>query len=99
MVTPFTHFLVAVASLATFYGVVATPASARADDMSAVAHVPAELLRWHSGLTGTGDSLFKPEWKSTLTAIDPENTRKSARNPAGTRDGSAQSARDAGQGQ
>lgn len=93
MATPFRHLLAAVASLATVYCVVATSGNTRADDMSPVAQVPAELLRWHSGLTGTSDSRCKPEWKSTLTAIDPEDARKSAPNPAGTRDGPAQTAR------
>jgi hypothetical protein len=74
MATPFTHLLVAVASLATVYCVVATSGHARADDMSAVAYVPAELVQWHTGLTVTSDSYVKPEWKSTLTAIDPQDS-------------------------
>ena len=80
MATPFTHLLVAVATLATVYCVVAAPGNARADDMSAVAHAPAELaelVQWHSGIhsgiTVTSDSCVNPEWKSTITAIDPED--------------------------
>jgi hypothetical protein len=74
MATPFTHLLVAVASLTTVYPVVAAFGNAWADDMSAVAHAPAELLQWHSGLTVTSDCCVKREWKSTLTAIDPEDS-------------------------
>jgi hypothetical protein len=70
MATPFTHLLIAVGSLVTVYFVVA----AWADDRSAGAHAPAELLQWHSGLTVSSDSYVKPEWKSTLTAIDPEDS-------------------------
>jgi hypothetical protein len=73
MATSFTRLLVAVASLATVYAVVAARGNAWADDLSAVAHAPAELLQWHSGLT-VSDSCVKPEWKSTLTAIDPEDS-------------------------
>ena len=72
MATPFTHLLVAVTGLATVYGAVASPGIARADGKSAVAPVPAELVQWHSGLSVTSGSHSKPEWKSTLTAIDPE---------------------------
>lgn len=74
MATPFTHLLVAVASLATVYSFVAASGNAWADDMSAVAHAPAELVQWHSGLTVTSGSCVKPEWKSTLTAIDAEDS-------------------------
>ena len=126
MATPFRHLLAAVASLATVYCVVATWGNARADDMSAVAYIPAELVQWHSGLTVTGDSYVRPERKRALRATDPQDStaylvmhgavgirdvaedgsdssldafaapksaRKSARNPGGTRDGSAQRAR------
>lgn len=74
MAAPFTHLLVAIGSLATVYSVVAASGNAWADDMSTVVHAPAELLQWHSGLTVTSDSCVKPEWKSTLTAIDPEDS-------------------------
>lgn len=74
MATPYTHLLVAVASVATVYCVVAASGNAWADDMSAVAHAPAELVQWHSGLSVTSDSRVTPEWKSTVTAIDPEDS-------------------------
>lgn len=74
MATSLTHLLVAACSLATVYSVVAASGNAWADDMSALAYAPAELLQWHSGLTVTSDSYVKPEWKSTLTAIDPEDS-------------------------
>jgi hypothetical protein len=77
MATPFTHFLAAVASLATVCSVVAASGNAWADDMSAAAHAPAELLQWHSGLIVTSGSCVKPSWKSTLTAIDPEDSTAS----------------------
>ena len=73
MATPFTHLLVAVASLATVYSVVATSGSAWADNMSAEASIPAQLVQWHSGLTVTSDFRAEPEWKSNLSAIDPED--------------------------
>jgi hypothetical protein len=70
MATPCRRLLVAVAGLAA---VVATSGNALADDISAVVRVPAELMQWHSGLSGTSDSRFKPERNSTPTAIDPED--------------------------
>jgi hypothetical protein len=73
MATPVTHFLVAVAGLATMYSVAAMSGDAWADDMSAVAYTPAELLQWHSGLTVTSDFCVKQERKSTLTVFDPED--------------------------
>lgn len=73
MATPFMHLLVAVASLATVYSVVATSANAWADDINAVARAPAELLQWHSGLTDTVGSCVEPAWNSTVTAIDPRD--------------------------
>ena len=74
MATSFTPLLVAVASLATVCCVVVTSGNAREDATGAAAPVPAELVQWHSGLSVTGDSLVKPEWKSTLTAIVPEDS-------------------------
>ncbi len=74
MATPFTRLLVAAASLVTVYSVVAAFGNAWADDVSAVEPAPAELVRWRSGLTVTSGSCVKPEWKSTLTAIDPEDS-------------------------
>jgi len=47
--------------------------NARADDLRAVAQIPAELVQWHSGLTVIDDPCVMPEWKSTLTAIDPRD--------------------------
>jgi succinate dehydrogenase hydrophobic anchor subunit len=126
MATPLTNLLAAVAIMATVYCVVAKSGNARMDDMRAVALVPAELVQWHSGFTVTGDSGVKPEWRSTLNAVDaqdaraflvmhgavgirdvaedridysldsldaPKGARKSARNPTGTQDGSAQRGR------
>ena len=78
MATPFTHLLAAAARLATVYYAVAVPGNAWAGDTNAVAHAPAELVelvRWHSGLTVTSsDVCVNPEWNSTLTAIDPEDS-------------------------
>ena len=78
MATPFTHLLAAAANLAMVYSVVAVPGNAWAGDANAVAHAPAELVelvRWHSGLTVTSsDVCVNPEWKSTLTEIDPEDS-------------------------
>ena len=70
MVTPFTRLLVAVASLATVYSVVAGCGNAWANDVTAVAHARpemAELVQWHSGLTVISDSCVNPEWKSSKT--------------------------------
>ena len=74
MTMPLTHLLVAVAGLATACCVVATSGNAAADDMGALAPAPAELMQWHSGLTVTSDSSVKPEWRSTLNAIDPDDS-------------------------
>ena len=78
MATPFTHLLIGVASLATVHCVGAVHGNAWADDMGAMAHAPAELVelvRWHSGLTVTSsDVCVNPEWKSTLTAIDAQDS-------------------------
>jgi hypothetical protein len=73
----FTHLVVAVASLGTVCSVVAASGNAWADDESAVAHALTELVQWHSGLTVASGSCVKPEWKSTLTAIDPEDSAAS----------------------
>jgi hypothetical protein len=67
-----THLLVAIASLATVYAVVASSGNA-----CAVAWAPAELMQWHSGLTVASGSCVKPEWKTTLTAIAPEDSTAS----------------------
>jgi hypothetical protein len=77
MATPFTYLLVAIAGLATVYSTVAVPANALADDLGAGAYAPAELaelLQWHSGLTVTSESCDNPEWKSALSAINPEES-------------------------
>ena len=72
MATPFTHVLAAVASLATVHSVVASSVTAWADETSAVAQVPAELMQWHSGLTVTGGSSVNPELSRALRIIDPK---------------------------
>jgi hypothetical protein len=75
MATPFTHLLVAVAILTMAYGVVSMSANGRPNDVRAAAHVPAELVQWHSGFTVTTASGVKPEWKSTRSAMDAEDSR------------------------
>ena len=75
MARPVTHLLAAAAVLAAVYGVFAKSGNARTDDMPAVALVPAELVQWHSGFTVTGDSGVKPEWRSTLNAMDAQDAR------------------------
>jgi hypothetical protein len=75
MATPVTHLLIAVASLATVYSVAGTSGNTWADDMSAVAYTPAELLQWHSGLTATSDFCVKPERTGTHTAIAPGDSK------------------------
>ena len=75
MATQFANLLVAVAGFAMVCGVVAASANARADDMSAVAYVPAELMQWHSGLTVSDAPYVKPEWRSTLSATVPEDAK------------------------
>lgn len=74
MAKAFTYLLVAVASMATVYCVVASSGNAWANEIGAVADVPAELMRWHSGVTGTSDSCVKSEWKSTLNATDRDDS-------------------------
>lgn len=73
MAPRFTHLLVAVVGLATVCSVAAASWNAWGDEMNAVAHTPAELLQWHSGLTVTSGSCVKPEWKSTLSATGQED--------------------------
>jgi hypothetical protein len=57
--------------MATVYCAVAMAASARSDDVRAVAHAPADLVRWHSGLANGHEAGAKPEWRSSITTIDP----------------------------
>lgn len=71
MATSFTHFLAAVVSLAALYSSMATSGNAWADDTSEVASVPAELMQWHSGLTGTSNSCVIPETKRPHAATQP----------------------------
>ena len=75
MATPFKYLLGSAASVAMVYCVGAPSGNAWADDMSAVAYVPAELMQWHSGLTVSDDPYVKPEWKSTLSATVPEGAK------------------------
>jgi hypothetical protein len=74
MATSLTHLRAALTGLATVYCVVAMAGNARADESRAVAHVPPDLVQWHSELSGSGESGAKPEWKSTLTTIDPQDS-------------------------
>ncbi len=74
MATPFKYLLGSAAGVAMVYCVGATSGNAWADDMSAVAYVPAELVQWHTGLTVTGDFYVKPERKSALRAMHPEDS-------------------------
>ena len=90
MATPFTHLLVAVASLATGYCVVSAPGNATADDMSAVAHAPAfRVLHGAAGLRDVAEDGFD----YSLDSYAPKGARKSARDPARAQDGPAQRAR------
>ncbi len=73
MATPFTHFLVAVVSLAALYSSMATSGNAWAEDTSEVASVPAELMQWHSGLTGTSNACVIPEQQRPSAATQPED--------------------------
>ena len=74
MATPFTHFLAAVVSLAALYSSMATSGNAWAEDTSEVASVPAELMQWHSGLTGTSNSCVIPEGQRRNAATQPEDS-------------------------
>ena len=81
MATPFTYLLVAITTVATVCSVAAAPVDARAGDLVAVAHAPRELIelvQWHSGIhsgiTVASDTCVNPEWKSALSAIDPEDS-------------------------
>lgn len=73
MAKPFTHFLVAVACLAAIYSEMATSGNAWADDMREVAPVPAELIQWHSGLTGSSTACVIPEGKRPHAATQAED--------------------------
>lgn len=73
MATPFTCFLVAVASVAAAYSSMAMPGNAWADDIIEVAPVPAELMQWHSGLTGTSNACVIPEGKRPHAATQTED--------------------------
>jgi hypothetical protein len=77
MSTPIAHVLATVASLATVYPVAGTSGNARADDLGAVRHAPAELAQWQSSLIDASDSHVKPEWKSALGAIDSRESAES----------------------
>ena len=78
MATPFSFLLLTIAALATEYCAFAAPGNALAGDVNVVARAPAELVelvRWHSGLSVNGsDACVNPEWKSALSAIDPQDT-------------------------
>ena len=72
MATPFTYFLVAVTSVAAVYSSMAMPGNAWADDINDVSPVPAELLQWHSGLTGSTACVI-PEGKTPHAATQAED--------------------------
>lgn len=71
MAKPFTHFLAAVACLAAICSEMATSGNAWADDMREVAPVPAELIQWHSGLTGASDFCVIPEGNRPHATSNP----------------------------
>jgi hypothetical protein len=68
MTTPITKLLATVAGMAAIAGMVG---NAWADGTKVLPHAPAELARWRSLLTDGSEPHARPEWKSSLGAIDP----------------------------
>lgn len=68
MTTPITKLLATVAGMAAIAGMVG---NAWADGTKVLPQAPAELARWRSLLTDSSEPHVRPEWKSSLGAIDP----------------------------